>query len=126
MSEFKDTVMLQLSELPGLKARAMFGGYGLYSANLIFGLIAGEELYFYTGPGNVPDYEELGMPLFEPFPGTFMKHYHRVPPDLLGSARQLQEWARKAIEESAKVPRKKSKRSAASSKKKKKQRPSSK
>jgi DNA transformation protein and related proteins len=106
VSEFSETVTLQLGTLPGFRARPMFGGYGLYSASLIFGLIADAELYFYAGPGNIADYEAFGMPLFEPSPGVFMKRYRRVPPDIVGSARELTAWAKKAIEESAKVPRK--------------------
>ena len=36
---FKDFVLDQLTELRGLRCRAMFGGYGLYCTGFFFGII---------------------------------------------------------------------------------------
>ena len=36
---FRDFVLDQLNELPGLTHRAMFGGYGLYRREAFFGII---------------------------------------------------------------------------------------
>lgn len=48
-----------LNFAPGIKSRAMFGGWGLYRDGLIFGLIAENELYFKADDTNRIDYENL-------------------------------------------------------------------
>ena len=45
---FKDFVLDQLSELPGLTHRAMFGGYGLYCGRVFFAIVKKGRLYFKT------------------------------------------------------------------------------
>ncbi len=48
-----------LGHIPGISARAMFGGYGLYQDGVIFGIIAGDELYFKVGESNKARYERM-------------------------------------------------------------------
>ena len=43
---FKDFVLDQLTDLRGVTARAMFGGYGLYHRSTFFGIIHKGHLYF--------------------------------------------------------------------------------
>jgi DNA transformation protein and related proteins len=43
---FCQQVIKQLGQVIEVKARAMFGGYGLYSNTVMFGLIDKEKLYF--------------------------------------------------------------------------------
>lgn len=45
---FRDFVLDQLSELPGLTHRSMFGGYGLYCGSVFFGIVQKGRLYFKT------------------------------------------------------------------------------
>ena len=45
---FKDFVLGQLRAPPGVEARAMFGGFGLYRSGKFFGLISQGVLYFKT------------------------------------------------------------------------------
>ena len=45
---FRDFVLDQLNELPGLTHRAMFGGYGLYCGRVFFGIVHKGRLYFKT------------------------------------------------------------------------------
>ena len=44
--EFSDFVLDQLAPLGDVRARAMFGGVGIYSETVMFGLIADDQLYF--------------------------------------------------------------------------------
>ena len=52
-ASFRDFVLDQLSEVPALSARAMFGGLGLYSGDVFFGLVAADVLYFKVDNINV-------------------------------------------------------------------------
>jgi DNA transformation protein len=38
---FKEYVLDQLSDLPGVTARGMFGGFGLYAGTIFFGIVSG-------------------------------------------------------------------------------------
>lgn len=44
--EFRDFVFDQLVTLGDVRARAMFGGVGIYSETVMFGLVADDQLYF--------------------------------------------------------------------------------
>jgi len=95
---FRSFVLDQLEELGEVTPRSMFGGVGLYHRGVFFGIIARDTLYLKVGQANRADYERENMKPFKPYPdraGT-MKYY-AVPVDVLESAPELAEWARKAI-----------------------------
>ncbi|HEX6636617.1 MAG TPA: TfoX/Sxy family protein [Steroidobacteraceae bacterium] len=92
-------VLEQLTGLPALRSNRMFGGIGLYSDDIFFGLIDDDTLYFKTGPANVEQYTSRKMPKFMPFPdrrGAEMG-YHQVPADIIEDAESLVSWARQSI-----------------------------
>ena len=64
----------------------------------MFGLVAGDELFFKTDDGNRPDYEAAGMPPFRyRRAGTSVAlSFHTVPPDLLEAGDELAPWAERA------------------------------
>lgn len=115
-------VLEQLAGVPGLRSNRMFGGIGLYSDGVFFGLIDDDTLYFKTGPANLAQYQARNMPKFMPFPdktGAVMG-YHQVPADIIEDPESLVAWARQsvAVQLSAKAsvaakPKKKVKKSAA-------------
>lgn len=100
-SEYKAFVVEQLEPLGPIHTRNMFGGAGVYLDTLMFGLIAGETLYFKTGERNRADYEDEGM---GPFTvqmargGTGTFSYYEVPERLYDEPDELVEWARKALD----------------------------
>jgi DNA transformation protein and related proteins len=61
---FKDFVLDQLRAVPELRVKAMFGGYGLYSGKIFFGIVFQGRLYFKVDERSQPDYVTRGM---EPF-----------------------------------------------------------
>ncbi len=61
---FKAFVLDQLSELPELRARAMFGGYGLYSGERFFGILFEGRVYFKVDEATRAAYEARGMSPF--------------------------------------------------------------
>ena len=97
---FRDYVLDQLGRVaPGIRARSMFGGVGIYSAELFFALIDDDTLYLKVDDGNRADFEALGMGPFRPFgeEGEVMQYYE-VPAELLDGGEQLGSWVEKAIE----------------------------
>ena len=92
-------ILEQLEGLGGVTARRMFGGVGLYSGELFFGLIDDDTLFFKTDAANVGDYESRRMPRFMPPANRPISPmgYHQVPADTIEDAEMLVAWARKAI-----------------------------
>ncbi|PKQ03885.1 MAG: transcriptional regulator [Alphaproteobacteria bacterium HGW-Alphaproteobacteria-12] len=100
-SEYKAFVIEQLERLGAVHTRNMFGGAGVYLDNLMFGLIAGETLYFKADERNRADYEDEGMGPFTvqlAHGGTGSFSYYEVPERLYDEPDELVDWARKALD----------------------------
>ena len=98
-NQFLDYVREQLQGLSQLTSRRMFGGAGLYSGEVFFGLIYKDRLYFKTDDATRPEYEARGGEAFRPRPRfTALKAaYYTVPADVLEDSDELVQWARKAV-----------------------------
>ena len=111
---FKEFVLDQLSALPDVRARAMFGAYGLYSGEHFFGILDEGRLFFKTDAQSQADYTARGMGpfIYESKGKLLTMSYHEVPPEVLEQPQELVEWARKAIgvAASSKKPAKRPKR----------------
>ena len=96
---YRDFVVEQLGRVvPQVRARSMFGGFGIYSGELFFALIANNVLYFKVDDVNRGDYEARGMGPFRPYGDDRDRmQYYEVPADLLEDAEELGAWAEKAI-----------------------------
>jgi len=97
---FKEFVLDQLSALPEVRAKAMFGGYGLYQADRFFVILMDGRLYFKTDAQSRTAYVERGMGpfIYEKARRTLTINYFEVPPDVLESREDLVAWARRAIQ----------------------------
>ena len=95
---FRDFVLDQLSELPGLTHRAMFGGYGLYCGSVFFGIVQKGRLYFKTNATTAPRYRKREMKPFRPNAKQTLKTYYEVPVDVQEDAGELTIWARQACD----------------------------
>lgn len=93
---FTDFVLDQLGELHDVKARAMFGGYGLYQRGVFFGIIHKGRLYFRTNGETQATYLRYGMKPFRPNGKQPLKTYYEVPADIIEDAEQLAEWAQRS------------------------------
>jgi DNA transformation protein len=93
-------VLEQLASLPALRPNRMFGGIGLYSDGIFFGLIDDDTLFFKTNESNIAAYRERNMPRFMPFPDRpeAVLGYHQVPADVIEDAETLVAWARQSIQ----------------------------
>jgi DNA transformation protein and related proteins len=105
-------VLEQLAALGGITARKMFGGTGLYSEDLFFGLIDDDTLFFKVNDINRADYEARNMPQFRPFrdrPDVSLTYY-QVPVDVLEDPSELAIWAQKSIAAAAAAPKRRKKK----------------
>jgi DNA transformation protein and related proteins len=96
-NQFLDYVLEQLHGLEHLASRRMFGGAGLYSGEIFFGLFYRERLYFRTDDATRPEYEARGSEPFRPRPNATRMLYYTVPADVLEDGDELIKWARKAV-----------------------------
>jgi DNA transformation protein and related proteins len=97
--DFAAYVLEQLSALPRVTSRRMFGGVGVYADGLFFALIADDTLYFKVDDSNRADYLRLGSKPFVPYadrPEVSMSYY-TVPAEVLDEVDELTRWARKSI-----------------------------
>src|SRR5262245_43800172 len=96
---FKTFVVEQLSRVvPAVRAKRMFGGVGLYAADVFCALIDDDIVYFKTDTVTRPDFESLGMPAFRPMGDDAPSmNYHQLPDDVLESTENLRAWAERAI-----------------------------
>lgn len=98
-NDFVDHLLDLLSGWGGVSARKMFGGWGLYRAGIMFGLVADDVLYLKADAGNRASFEDAGM---QPFtyeragkPAVIMS-YWECPPDALDAPDALVAFAREA------------------------------
>src|SRR5256885_12452942 len=98
-ASFRDFVLDQLRRVvPRLRARSMFGGFGIYAGELFFALIADDTVYFKVDDSNRPEFERLGMRPFQPSgEGGEAMQYYQVPAELLKDPEALCPWAETAI-----------------------------
>lgn len=100
---FREFVLDQLGGVPGLSARAMFGGVGLYAGDYFFGILASDVLYFKCDETNRREYEAAGSKPFEPYANAppakapMTMPYYAVPAEVLESAPTVVAWAKRAI-----------------------------
>jgi DNA transformation protein and related proteins len=101
-NSFLSYVLEQLSPHGPITARAMFGGYGVYWDNVMFALIADNQLYFRVDEITSKDYEPYNS---EPFVYEGMKKpvtlpYLTLPIDILENSQELPEWIKRAYQTS--------------------------
>jgi DNA transformation protein and related proteins len=105
---FREFVLDQLSALPDVRTRAMFGAHGLYAGEHFFGILDEGRLFFKTDARSQADYTARGMgPFTYESKGKMMTMgYHEVPLEVLEQPQELAAWARKAIGVAASKPKK--------------------
>jgi DNA transformation protein len=95
---FEAFVLDQLAAVGDLLPRKMFGGVGLYSKGMFFGIIANDVLYLKVDDQTKGRYLAAGSKPFKPYAdrsGT--TRYYAVPVDVLESAPELTRWVNEAV-----------------------------
>jgi DNA transformation protein and related proteins len=97
---FVKNILDLLSDLGNVRSRAMFGGYGIYHADVMIGLIANGVFYFKVDDGNRDDFVASGSKPFtyrrKGSDKEFAMSYWEVPVDVLENRKAICEWAREA------------------------------
>jgi DNA transformation protein len=92
--EFVDYVIELLEPFNVVRARKMFGGYGLYIDNKIFALIIDRELYFKANSETSKFFAQWGSTPFsyQRQGKNIQMSYWRVPPVVLENQELLEKW----------------------------------
>ena len=101
---FRDYVLDQLRGLDQVRPRAMFGGFGLYSGEVFFGIVADGRLYFKTDEESRGEYERWGMGPFRANEKQTLWSYYEVPVDILEDDEALALWALRACQSQSLPP----------------------
>jgi DNA transformation protein len=102
-SDYLQYVLEQLARLPRVTSRRMFGGIGMYSDGVFFGIIASDTVFFKVDDSTRERYVERGSEPFRPYkdrPEVSMS-YFQVPAEILEDADELVPWARDAVRAAA-------------------------
>ena len=95
-SDFVDYVVQDLlSELSGVRARSMFGGWGIYKDDAIFAIIVDDQLYFKVDDTNKRTYQQHGS---KPFTyrsrgKSVSMSYWEVPAEVMDDRDEIKRWA---------------------------------
>jgi len=95
---FLDFVVEQLDGCGPIVTKRMFGGVGIYSADVFFAIVANDVLYLKADDETREEFERAGCAPFTPYPGKpASMQYYAVPVSVLEDADELVAWGRKAI-----------------------------
>lgn len=100
MSDYVEFVREILEPFGEVRARRMFGGYGLYHRDLMFGLIADDALYLKADEQSALWFRERGLGRFE-----YMKKgkstklsYYAAPEEMFDDPEEAVRWATRAFD----------------------------
>ena len=104
---YREYVQEHLAPLVPVRVRPMFGEAGVYSEDLLFGMIVNDALYFRVDDTNRADYEALGIGPLVPHwnPGKPLPYYE-VPRAVIEDPDRLHAWVNKAVAVAASLPKK--------------------
>jgi len=95
---FIEFVVDQLEACGPITSRRMFGGVGIYAADVFFALVDNDVLYLKVDDSNRPDFVAAGTGPFRPYgAGGEVMQYYEVPAGVLENAVELGRWAAKAM-----------------------------
>jgi DNA transformation protein len=109
--EFTSYVVELMQAIGPVRAKAMFGGYGIFLEGLMFGLIADSVLYLKADKKTENEFKAKGL---EPF--TYIKKgkefkmsYYQAPEETLEDEEEMKSWAAKAYSTALRAVSKKQK-----------------
>ena len=98
--QFLDYILTKLEPHGPIKARAMFGGYGIYYDTAMFACIVETVLYFRVDELNRPDYAPYQAKpfIYSGGPRIITLPYLELPQEILDNPEELPEWIAKSTE----------------------------
>ncbi|HSW53387.1 MAG TPA: TfoX/Sxy family protein [Sulfuricaulis sp.] len=105
--EFVEFVIEQMAPFGRVRARAMFGGFGIYRDERIFAIIVDDRLYFKTDAATRGEFEARGLGPF-----TYVMRgkpvtmpYFEAPPEVFEEPDTMQHWAQMAYAAAGRTPK---------------------
>lgn len=97
--DFVNHLLELMEDIPDVTAKRMFGGYGIFREDLMFGLVADSTLYLKVDAKNKTDFEERGLGpfTFETKTKPIAMSYHLAPGEALDNAMEMRHWAESAF-----------------------------
>jgi DNA transformation protein len=99
-AEFVEFVLDRLTPMGEARARAMFGGYGIYDGATIFAIIVDDTLYFKADGVTLRAFTARGL---KPFAytargKTVTTQYYEAPPEVFEEPEAMRSWAQQALQ----------------------------
>ena len=98
-SEFVSYLMELLAPFGDVRARRMFGAYGIFRGDLMFGIVAGETLYLKADDVSRTDFEARGLERFVYYKKgkPMYLSYYQAPEEALDNSGDMLAWAEKSF-----------------------------
>jgi DNA transformation protein len=98
-SEFVEFVLELLAPIGAVRARAMFGGFGIYRGDVFFAIIVEDRLYFKTDHMTRSEFIARGL---SPFTysargKSITMQYYEAPPEVFEESEVMSYWAQQAV-----------------------------
>ncbi len=96
--EFASYVVELMQAMGPVRAKKMFGGYGVFLEELMFGLIADSVLYLKADKQTINEFTERSLHAFTYIRKgkEFKMSYFQAPEDALEDSEEMNIWANKA------------------------------
>ncbi len=99
VTEFVETVCERLAPLGKVRARTMFGGWGIYVDGRFCAIVHRDALYFKADDLSRPEFESKGLQPFKPFANQAMVlSYYDAPAEVFEDDAAMIAWGRRALE----------------------------
>jgi len=110
-NEFVESLLEQLALIGNVRARAMFGGHGIYHADTMFAIVVDDIFYLKADNVTRPQFIARGLNPFSYVARgkTVTMQYYEAPPELFEDEEAMLHWARQAIEVSLRAKKEKRK-----------------
>ena len=94
-----------LAPLGAVRARRMFGGWGLYADDVFIAVIARDRLYLKADAESKAAFEAAGSEhfVYDLKTGAVAMSYWSAPPDAMDSPAEMAPWARGALQAALRV-----------------------
>jgi DNA transformation protein len=96
-TSFVQFITDQLFDIDSIRFKPMFGGFGLYSGDIFFGIVSDEKVYFKTDEHTRSRYLDAGSVFFQPNDTQALKRYYEVPIHIVENPTDLVKWAQESI-----------------------------
>lgn len=118
MSQFVDHLKEIFSGFGDIRARRMFGGYGLFHKDLMIGLVANDILYLKADDDSAAMFTEKGLTAFEYVKNgkSMQMSYFLAPEEIFDDPAEAERWASLAYEAAmrSRKPKRKARKKKAS------------